>query len=100
MRLYTGTPQPHPVLQYLAENLAAMPEFFPPEAAKHITATTVIFVNQTLLDKKLEGMSLHQDARRFVDSKRVKNGIGEAYSFFIWGKENFPDILSYIQSVP
>lgn len=100
MRLYTGTPQAHPILHYLAENLVAMPEFFPPEAAKDIIATTVIFVNQTLFDKKLESIPVHQDARGFVESKRIKNGIAETYSLFIWDKQTFPDILSYIQSVP
>ncbi|KAF7798948.1 hypothetical protein EIP86_010176 [Pleurotus ostreatoroseus] len=99
-RLYSGQPQTHPILQYLAENLAAMPDFFPPDAAKAIVASTVIFVNQTLFDKKLEGITIHQDARQFVESKRIKNGLAEAYSFFIWDKETFPDVVSYIQSVP
>ncbi|KAF7798949.1 hypothetical protein EIP86_010177 [Pleurotus ostreatoroseus] len=99
-RLHSGVRQLDPILQYLVENLAAMPDYFPADAAKAISTSSIIFVNQTLLDKKLERMPLHQEAREYVESKRMKNGVAEAYAYFIWDKETFPDIQAFIQSIP
>ncbi|EKM53563.1 uncharacterized protein PHACADRAFT_211240 [Phanerochaete carnosa HHB-10118-sp] len=32
--------------------------------------------------------------------KRARNGLGEGYSYCIWNKTHFPDVSSYIQSMP
>ena len=100
MRLHSGIRQLDPILQYLVENLAAMPDYFPADAAKAISTSSLVFINQTLLDKKLERMPVHQEAREYVESKRIKNGVAEAYAYFIWDKETFPDVQVYIQSIP
>lgn len=99
-RLKSGAPQRHPLLHHLAENLFAMPEYFPTFASKTIVLATIDFVNFTLFDKQTENIPIDRSARGFVEYKRKKNGIAEAYSYFIWDKSVFPDILSYIQSLP
>ncbi|THG93778.1 hypothetical protein EW026_g7552 [Hermanssonia centrifuga] len=99
-RLNSGLPQLHPVLEYVVDILHRMPEFYLPYACKAIVISTIEFINMTLFEKEIEDMEVCGDALRWVEYKRLRNGIGEAYAFFVWDKFSFPDITTHIQANP
>ena len=98
-RLQAGSPQQHPVLDNLADNLQALPNYFPPFAASAIFAATLQFVNSTLFDRRCESMTLTEGSMPYVRYKRSRNGLSEAFSFFAWDRFDFPDVSSYIQVI-
>ncbi|PSR80104.1 hypothetical protein PHLCEN_2v6805 [Hermanssonia centrifuga] len=99
-RLNSGLPQLHPVLEYVVDILHRMSEFYLPYACKAIVISTIEFINMTLFEKEIEDMEICGDALRWVEYKRLRNGIGEAYAFFVWDKFSFPDITTHIQANP
>ncbi|GJE97337.1 terpenoid synthase-like protein [Phanerochaete sordida] len=98
--LQTGQPQLHPVLEHLAQNVRAMPDFFHPYAASAILAGTIHHINCTLFEKQMDAAPLHPTALPYVLHKRARNSAGEVYSAFVWDKFNFPELSSHIQVVP
>lgn len=99
-RLYTGSPQLHPLLDRLVENLLDMKEYFTNFAAKQIMKSTVDFVNNMAVDGEIENMALRPDALSYVTSKRFYNGIGDAYAHFVWVKADFPSVTTFLQAIP
>lgn len=92
LRLQTGTPQLHPVLDLLVERLRLMPEFFSPYATSAILSGIVHFINESAFEKQAEAVPL-------LD-KRAKNGLSEVYSSCAWEKSNFPAASLYVQAIP
>lgn len=99
-RLYSGTPQLHPVLDVTVDILRRMKDYYPPFLVKQIVKSTVDFINSMSLDAQTETMALRPSALPYVKFKRFYNGIGEAYAAFIWDKFNFPDMFTYVQTLP
>lgn len=99
-RLYSGHSQLHPMLDILVHILQDMKLFWSTFLVTQIVKSTVDFINSVVLDEKIETMSLRPSSLPFVKFKRFYNGIGEAYTAFIWDKDNFPDLCSYIQALP
>ncbi|EKM53553.1 uncharacterized protein PHACADRAFT_98817 [Phanerochaete carnosa HHB-10118-sp] len=99
-RFHVGREQLHPLLDLLADNIRRMHEFFHPYGATIIATCTVQFVACALVDRETKAMNLHPSARGYPLYKRARNGLGEGYSYCIWDKTHFPDVSSYIQSMP
>lgn len=99
-RLHTGTPQRHPLLQHLVEVLAATEKFFSPFTSKAIVTSSISYLHQNFIDKEIENMPLNQAAMPYIEYKRIYNGAAEAYGYLVWDKFTFPDITSYIQTIP
>jgi hypothetical protein len=99
-RLYSGSPQLHPLLDRLVENLRQTKDYYPPFIANQIIKSTVGFVDSMAVDSQLETMMLGPAALTYVTTRRLDNGIGRAYGSFIWDKFNFPDLSSYVQAIP
>jgi hypothetical protein len=99
-RMYSGSPQLHPLLDRLVENLRKMKDYYPLYSANRIIKATVGFVDSMAVDSRLKAMTLGPGALNYVTSRRLDNGVGDAYGSFIWDKFSFSDLSSYIQAVP
>ena len=99
-RMYSGTPQLHPILDVLVTVLQQMKDHWSPFLVTQIIKGTVDFINSIVLDERTEAMLLRPSALPYVNFKRLYNGIGEPFAAFIWDKQNFPDLCSYIQALP
>lgn len=99
-RLLRGSSQLHPAIDHVVDNLRHMSDYFPRRAAQAISTSALNFINRTIFDTEQADHVLSQDAIRYVEWTRIKDGIGEAYAYFIWDKFKFPDTTSYIQAIP
>lgn len=99
-RMASGAHQLDPVLNCLVENLSRMSWYFLPHASRSIMAATMDFINATLFDKESVGMKLRDGALPHIEYKRTKNALSGGYGFFVWDKFSFPNISSYIQTIP
>lgn len=99
-RFYSGSPQLHPLLDRLIENILGMRAHFPAFPAKLIIQSTIDFVNMMAFEQETETAARHYESLSFVTMKRWHNGAGNAYYCFIFDKYNFPDVTSYIQGLP
>lgn len=84
----------------LSNLLSRMWEYFPRFAASAILSSTLAFLNMTLLQMEAKDVVLHRDALPFVEYRRVQDGLPEVFAVFIWEKEKFPDVQTYIQAIP
>lgn len=99
-RLLKGHAQLHPLLDDVVVNLRDMVDYFPPHSARGIRTSALNFINRTVFDLERADHSLSEDAIYYVRWTRLKDGIGEAYAYFIWDKFNFPYTTGYIQAIP
>lgn len=99
-RFYSNSPQLHPLLDRLVENILGMKDYFPAFATKLIIKSTIDFVNMMAFEQEVEATKLQPTALSYVVMKRFYNGAGDAYFCFIFDKFNFPDVSSYIQALP
>lgn len=97
-RLCTASPQPHPVLDRLAEVLGRMSQYYPPYSSQSIIISTIQFLSATALEKTVP--SPRAEAVAFTEYKRARSGIGEAYAHFMWDKTRFPTVSAYVQAIP
>lgn len=98
-RMNKNTPQLHPVLDYLVDNLQEFSKFFPPYAASAIFTATIQGINSTLFEQQKGKITLTAHSLPYVLYKRARNGVGEAYGFFAWDIFSFPDVSVYIQII-
>lgn len=84
----------------LSNLLSRMWEYFPRFAASAILSSTLAFLNMTLLQMEAKDVVLRPDALPFVEYRRVQDGLPEVFAVFIWEKEKFPDVQTYIQAIP
>lgn len=100
-RFFDGMPQLHPILDYLIDHLANMRSLFPRYTANSITVNTVEFINAEMFVRDEGGVRIgKEEATQYLDFMRWKNGVGEAFVYFIWPKSMFPQPQTYIQAVP
>ncbi|KAK4108827.1 terpenoid synthase [Canariomyces notabilis] len=81
-RFQNWEPQPSALLARWAETLHDMPKYFDPLAANFIVLSSLQFVNATLLER------------------RGESGVPEAYAYFVFPRDQCPDIGAYMQAVP
>ncbi|OCH85964.1 terpenoid synthase [Obba rivulosa] len=88
------------MLGQLVGVLEKMPEFYSRYAAAAIGAAALQFVNVSILENESRDVRLHADARAFVEYRRVRSSVAEAYAHFVWEKARFPDVHAYVQAIP
>lgn len=99
-RFYSRSPQLHPILGLLADNVLEMRSYFPPFSTKIIIRSTIDFVNIMAFEQENSHMPLHSAALSFITMKRLHNGAGDTYFCFVFDKFTFPDVSTYIQALP
>jgi len=85
---------------YLAEyvrSLAGMWKHFPRFSASAIAASGLNFVNACILENTYHDPVV---SANFVEYRRLKSGLSDAYGHFIWDAAQFPDEKEYIQAIP
>ena len=90
------------VVSRLMQILSGMWDFYPEFSATSIFTSVSQFVNGCFLEQlsgeaKLAGSS---DALPFIAYRRNMSGLAEAFGYFIWDKERFPDVEAYMQAIP
>ncbi|EMD36581.1 hypothetical protein CERSUDRAFT_95867 [Gelatoporia subvermispora B] len=88
------------MLGQLARCVGKMPEYYPRYGAASIAAAALQFVNVSILENESHDVRLHTHGRSFVEYRRVRSSIAEAYAHFVWEKSRFPDVNVYIQAIP
>lgn len=101
-RFQKGEPQPSALLTCFAQSLQAMSLYFEPLVANFIVLSSLQFVNATLLERRgeLHGLRHCREASGWPDYVRNKSGVSEAYAYFIFPREQCPDIGAYMQGMP
>ena len=99
-RFHAGLPQEHPFEQRFAEILHETGKHFPPFATGAIVNSALAYMDRNVLDRESKELDLHNAAQQYVEWKRTKNGMAEAYAFFIWDRYSFPSVYTYIQAIP
>ena len=98
-RLLAGSPQEHPLLDRYVEILQEAYDHFPPYAASAIIANTMQFINSILLDKHEEEVDVQDKSLSYARYKRVRNGLGDVFGFFVWDKAEFPSPFLHAQVI-
>ncbi|KAI0928173.1 terpene cyclase [Taiwanofungus camphoratus] len=101
-KLCTGALQSDPnILGEFTRNLAGMWDHFPPFSASSIFTSALQFVNGCILERAAQKeMQLSSDALPFITYRRNMSGLAEAFGYFIWEKDVFPDVEVYMQAIP
>ncbi|KAI8270627.1 hypothetical protein K4K58_008452 [Colletotrichum sp. SAR11_239] len=101
-RFHKGEPQPSALLSRFAEVLHDMSKYYEPLVANFIVCSTLQFVNATLLERhgEFHGLKHCKEASGWPDYVRDRSGVPEAYAYFIFPKEQCPNIGQYMQGIP
>ena len=99
-RLYTGSSQLHPVLDQFVSIMHGMKEYYLPPVVNRIIMSTVAVIESMVMDNQIGPVTLTAASLSYVTSRRVDNGGGSAYAYFIWDKSSFPQLETYIQMIP
>lgn len=99
-RFHAGREQLHPILDILAARLRRTADIYHAYGAAAIVTNYTQFVACTAMDKEDEGVAVHGAAGEYIVYKRIRNGIGEAFSFGMWDKEHFPEPSTHVQMIP
>ena len=97
-RFQKGEDQPSALLARFAEVLQAMPTHFEHLVANFIVLSSLQFVNATLLERRGEFHRLEhcREASEWPDYVRERSGVPEAYAYFIFPRDQGPDMMTYI----
>ncbi|KAI0962583.1 terpene cyclase [Taiwanofungus camphoratus] len=98
--LCAGLNQHDNMLGELTTILTQMWDHFPRFAAGSILASTMQFINVSMLENISQDQVLSPSALSFVEHRRIMSGISEAYAAFIWEKTTFPEVNVYMQALP
>lgn len=90
------------VVGRLMQILSGMWDFYPDFSATSIFTSVSQFVNGCFLEQlsgeaKLAGSS---NALPFIAYRRNMSGLAEAFGYFIWERNRFPDVEAYMQAIP
>ncbi|OCH89690.1 terpenoid synthase [Obba rivulosa] len=86
---------------YLGEFVRCLQDawkYFPRFSAATIFTSGLDFVNAALLEST--GTTVATGALPFVEYRRIKTGVAEAYAHFIWDGAQFPNEVEYAQVIP
>lgn len=84
----------------LSHNLVEMWDHYPRFSASAILASTLQFLNATIFQNASGDVLSTFKAESFLKYRRFADGVGEAYTVFIWDKETFPDPTVYTEAIP
>ncbi|KAM3416858.1 hypothetical protein BST61_g8448 [Cercospora zeina] len=101
-RLFAGAPQSNPVLTGFAEVLAETHDHYDPLIANFINQSALAYVNANAMEsrKEYQEMQPPRCAINWPYYFREKEGIPEAYTYFIFPKAQYPDITAFLPAVP
>lgn len=100
-RFYTKEPQLSPALDRFVETTKHLCTFLPDYGANAVYASVLDYANEELwLSGDGKDLVLHPDSRCYVESSRIKGGMGAPHAFGIWPKSICADIKEYIQGIP
>ncbi|OCH83893.1 terpenoid synthase [Obba rivulosa] len=88
------------MLGQLAKLMVTFWDHYPRYAASSAMASTLEFVNISILENTSRDMTMSSESLPFIEYRRAKSGIPEAYAAFIWERSKFPDEKIYLQAVP
>ncbi|GBE82195.1 predicted protein [Sparassis crispa] len=80
--------------------LVKMWDHYPPCSASAIFSSVLKFISATIFENETKAIALSSDGAPFIEYRRAKGGLPEAYAYFIWEKAKFPDIKVYVQAIP
>lgn len=102
IRFHKGEPQPSALLARFAELLQGMSAHFEPLVANFIVLSSLQFVNATLLERRGEfhGLQHCKEASGWPDYIRDRSGVTEAYAYFVFPRDQCPDMGAYMQGIP
>ena len=95
-----GETSGEPVLEWLAECLSSAHEHFTPYAVGTIVSATLGFLTTEIFDAEPRTSCMTPWPLNFVDYRRMKSGMAEAYALFAFDKHRFPDVRAYAHIVP
>lgn len=100
-RFYAGQSQLHPILNRWIEVTMAMQSYFPPHTANTLVSSLLATVNAAVFARE-GGDHLVSTSRSpsYLDYKKSREGVPEAYSVMIWPKDLCPHTVSYIEAMP
>ena len=75
-------------------------KYFLPFATRAIVNSALTYMDRNVFDRESKELDLHDAAQQYVEWKRMKNGMAEAYAFFVWDRYSFPNIYTYVQAIP
>lgn len=84
----------------LSQNLLEMWDHYPRFSASAILASTLQFMNATILQNTSGDVLSTFKAESFLKYRRFADGVGEAYTVMIWDGETFPDPTVYAEAIP
>ncbi|EMD39627.1 hypothetical protein CERSUDRAFT_71514 [Gelatoporia subvermispora B] len=88
------------MLGQLARLMMAFWDHYPRYAASSAMASTLEFINSSILENTSRGMIMTADSLPFIEYRRGKTGIPEAFATFIWERSKFPEEEIYLQAKP
>lgn len=88
------------LLGELVKYLSASWQYYSRFAASCILTSSLDFVNGCILENTVPNLTIHHDALAFVEYRRARAGLAEAFAYFIWDKARFPDEMEYVQAIP
>lgn len=98
LNLVLHRPQSDPVIEWFnTEQLPKLWEEFEPVVAGLIADSFHAFINGTLIETATKTMKFNPTAPFFSDYVRLKSGIPEVYSFFVF---QLAGLQTYIQAIP
>ncbi|PCH35536.1 terpenoid synthase [Wolfiporia cocos MD-104 SS10] len=100
-QLCSSVPNKHDVMGHFLDCTRGMSEYFLPFASTSILTSVLQFVNGCYLEQNAqEWVAQGPNPLSFIDYQRNLTGIAEAHAYFIWPKENFPELTDYVQAIP
>lgn len=101
-RFSTGQPQPSLLLEHFAQTLRNTYKYYDPVVANFIVLSALAFVNANTLETRREFQELKplEAGASWPYYFRDKEGLPEVYAYFIFPRVLYPDIGSFLQSIP
>lgn len=88
------------IMGEFARVISGMGRFYSNYSSGAILASSLRFLNGEMIGNPESKAFVEPRSKEFVDFSRDLSGDAEAYGAFIWGKVDFPDEYSYIQTLP
>ena len=100
-RYFDGRPQLHPILTHFVDIIADTRRHFLPFGANIISTNSLDFINAEMFVRDEGGPDLNGPLdTAYADYIRLKTGIGEAYSIYVWPRSMFSQTKVYAQAIP
>lgn len=101
LSLLTGQPPSDPILRCLmTQLLPRMWDYYDPLAANGIFVSFLEAISGDNMEKLSRDINLLGSAPAFPDWVRVKSGAPTQYAYWLFPRDQYPDIKDYLQAIP